>query len=263
MDLVNLRKLRLLFEDFPKNHHLVLIGRPNLLAALDLGVNQDIKSRVTYSVITKRLGPDAMRDFLLRELDRVGLGHNTLTSAAIDLVVLNYNGRRLLDLINRLLEFSKLEAGHAQISASPVDLNEMIKELSTSARPLAQQRQIELKVELDPDVPVIGGDIDKMDSVITNLLSNALKFTPVNGTVQLRTRRDDSRVCVYVQDSGIGIAPQDHARVFERLHACEAGRRRKVHAAGELHVGKRAVALEFVQDAQVDRVELHEMLQFE
>ena len=79
MDLANLRKLRLLFEDFPKNHNLVLIGRPSLLADLDLGVNQDIKSRVTYSVITKRLNPDAMREFLLRELDRVGLGHNTFT----------------------------------------------------------------------------------------------------------------------------------------------------------------------------------------
>ncbi|MBA4192846.1 MAG: hypothetical protein C0467_33205 [Planctomycetaceae bacterium] len=79
MDLPNLRKLRLLFEDFPKNHNLILIGRPNLLASLDLGVNHDIKSRVTYSVITKRLIPDAMRDFILRELDRVGLGHNTFT----------------------------------------------------------------------------------------------------------------------------------------------------------------------------------------
>ena len=55
MDLANLRKLRLLFEDFPRNHNLVLLGRPTLLAALDLGVNQDIKSRVTYSVLTKRL----------------------------------------------------------------------------------------------------------------------------------------------------------------------------------------------------------------
>ena len=82
-----LRKLRLLFEDFPKNHNLVLLGRPNLLAALDLGVNHDIKSRVTYSVITKRLGPDAMRDFILRELDRVGLGHNTFTRPAVDLIV--------------------------------------------------------------------------------------------------------------------------------------------------------------------------------
>ncbi len=92
MDLANLRKLRLLFEDFPKNHNLVLVGRPNLLAALDLGVNHDIKSRVTYSVIVKRLGPDALRDFLRRELDRVGLGHNTFTPPALDLVVRSADG---------------------------------------------------------------------------------------------------------------------------------------------------------------------------
>jgi type II secretory pathway predicted ATPase ExeA len=92
MDLANLRKLRLLFEDFPKNHNLILLGRPSLLAALDLGVNHDIKSRVTYSVITKRLNPDAMRDFFLRELDRVGLGHNTFTPPAVDLIVRSADG---------------------------------------------------------------------------------------------------------------------------------------------------------------------------
>ncbi len=92
MDLANLRKLRLLFEDFPKNHNLILVGRPNLLAALDLGVNQDIKSRVTFSVITKRMNPDAMRDFLLRELDRAGLGHNTFTQPAVDLIVRSADG---------------------------------------------------------------------------------------------------------------------------------------------------------------------------
>jgi MSHA biogenesis protein MshM len=92
MDLANLRQLRLLFEDFPKNHNLVLIGRPSLLAALDLGVNHDIKSRVTYSVITKRLTADALGDFILRELDRVGLGHNTFTQPAIDLIVRSADG---------------------------------------------------------------------------------------------------------------------------------------------------------------------------
>ena len=92
MDLANLRKLRLLFEDFPKNHNLVLIGRPSLLANLDLGVNHDIKSRVTYSVITKRLNPDDLRDFILRELDRVGLGHNTFTRPAVDLIVRSADG---------------------------------------------------------------------------------------------------------------------------------------------------------------------------
>lgn len=92
MDLANLRKLRLLFEDFPKNHNLVLIGQPSLLANLDLGVNQDLKSRVTYSVITKRLNADDLRDFILRELDRSGLGHNTFTRAALDLIVRSADG---------------------------------------------------------------------------------------------------------------------------------------------------------------------------
>jgi type II secretory pathway predicted ATPase ExeA len=92
MDMANLRKLRLLFEDFPKNHNLILIGQPSLLAALDLGINQDIKSRITYSVITKRLNSDDLRDFMLRELDRVGLGHNTFTRAGLDLVVRSADG---------------------------------------------------------------------------------------------------------------------------------------------------------------------------
>jgi type II secretory pathway predicted ATPase ExeA len=92
MDLANLRKLRLLFEDFPRNHNLVLIGRPCLLANLDLGVNLDIKSRVTYSVITKRLNPDGMREFIGRELDRAGLGHNTFTQAALELIVRSADG---------------------------------------------------------------------------------------------------------------------------------------------------------------------------
>ena len=88
----------------PKTTTSILIGRPNLLAALDLGVNHDIKSRVTYSVITKRLNVDDMRDFLLRELDRVGLGHNTFTRPAVDLVVRSADGvlRQARNLSRRL-----------------------------------------------------------------------------------------------------------------------------------------------------------------
>jgi len=92
MDMETLRKLRLLFEDFPKNHNLILIGQPALLGNLALNVNQDIKSRVTYSVITKRLNPDDMQAFILAELDRLGLGHNTFTQAALDLIVRSADG---------------------------------------------------------------------------------------------------------------------------------------------------------------------------
>jgi MSHA biogenesis protein MshM len=92
MEMDNLRKLRLLFEDFPKNHNLILIGQPTLLSNLALTINQDIKSRVTYSVITKRLSPDDMRSFIHRELDRIRLGHHTFTEAALELIIRSSDG---------------------------------------------------------------------------------------------------------------------------------------------------------------------------
>lgn len=92
MEMPTLRKLRLLFEDFPKNHNLILMGEPILLSNLALQVNQDLKSRVTFSVITKRLNPDDAKAFILGELDRIGLGHNTFTQAGLDLIVRSGDG---------------------------------------------------------------------------------------------------------------------------------------------------------------------------
>jgi len=87
MDVHSLRRLRLVLEDFPKNHNLILIAQPPLLAKLTLGVNDDIKSRVTYSVTVPRLTPDAISDFILGELDRAGLAHASFTPDALALVV--------------------------------------------------------------------------------------------------------------------------------------------------------------------------------
>jgi len=92
MDIVTLRRLRLMFEDFPKNHNVILIGQPELLNSITLSVNQDIKSRVTYSVITKRLNPDDMKTFILGELDRIKLGHNTFTEETLELIVRSSDG---------------------------------------------------------------------------------------------------------------------------------------------------------------------------
>ena len=114
MDMGNLHKLRLLFEDFPKNHNLVLIGQPVLLTNLSLAVNQDLKSRVTYSVITKRLHPDSMREFIHRELDRIGLAHGTFTEAATELIIRSADGvlRRCRNLcLSTMLEAVRASAG--------------------------------------------------------------------------------------------------------------------------------------------------------
>jgi len=120
MDMTTLRKLRLLFEDFPKNHNLILIGQPILLANLALNVNQDIKSRVTYSVITKRLNPDDMQAFILAELDRIGLGHNTFTQAALELVVRSADG--VLRKTRNLCLACMLEAVRAAEKTIDIDI---------------------------------------------------------------------------------------------------------------------------------------------
>jgi type II secretory pathway predicted ATPase ExeA len=87
-----LRKLRLLFEDFPKNHNLILIGQPALMSVIALTVNEDIRSRVTYSALLAPLAPDAMSAFILGEFDRCGLGHNALTDEALQLIVRSSEG---------------------------------------------------------------------------------------------------------------------------------------------------------------------------
>ena len=92
MDIDSLRRLRLLLEDFPKNHNLVLVAQPGLLTKLSLSVNDDIRSRVTYSVVVPKLAPDDMSRFLLDELDRVALAHSTFTEDALGLIVRSSDG---------------------------------------------------------------------------------------------------------------------------------------------------------------------------
>ena len=87
-----LRKLRLLFEDFPKNHNLILIGLPSLLSSLNLAVNEEIKSRVTYSVTLPRLNPDQIKDFIFSQLDICALAHRTFTDDALDLIIRSADG---------------------------------------------------------------------------------------------------------------------------------------------------------------------------
>ena len=107
MDVECLRKLRLLFEDFPKNHNLVLFAQPQLMQKMHLIVNEDLKSRITYSVKVPRMNPDDMKHFIYSQLDLIKLGHNTFSDDAVDLIVRSSEGiiRRTRNLcISSMLE---------------------------------------------------------------------------------------------------------------------------------------------------------------
>ena len=92
MEMQSLRKLRLLLEDFPKNHNLILSGQPELLYNMGLKVNEDIKSRVTFSTLMLKLNQDQLLEFILKELDQVQLGHNTFTEEALSLIIRSAEG---------------------------------------------------------------------------------------------------------------------------------------------------------------------------
>ena len=107
-----LRKLRLLFEDFPKSHNLVLIAQPSLMHTLRLTVNEDIRSRITYSVNVKRLNPDQIRSFIFEQLDLIKLGHNTFDEDALELIVRSSEG--VLRSARNLCVSAMLEAVRAR-----------------------------------------------------------------------------------------------------------------------------------------------------
>ena len=116
-----LRKLRLLCEDFPSSHNLVLIGQPQLLQTLSLSVNEEIRSRITYSVVLPRLGPEAIEAFILDQLDRAGLGHNVFTPEALALLVRSSEG--LLRRTRSLCLSSLIQAVRDQVRT--VDLKQV------------------------------------------------------------------------------------------------------------------------------------------
>lgn len=121
MDVHALRPLRLLLEDFPKNHNLILLAQPELLHKLTLSVNDDIKSRVTYSVLMPRLAPDDLMAFILEQLDRVALAHSTFTPDALQLIVRASEG--LLRRARNLCVATMLEAVRDRVRS--VDLKQV------------------------------------------------------------------------------------------------------------------------------------------
>lgn len=148
------------------------------------------------------------------------------------LEVVRVNANRLLELINQLLEFSKLEAGRAKLSPSNVDLNALARDLVSAAQPLADQRGVTLRTKLDTRLPVIAADAEKIETVLRNLLSNALKFTPAGGIVEIESQTLDENVQMAVTDTGIGIAREDFGRVFERFVQIDGSASRQYSGTG-------------------------------
>jgi signal transduction histidine kinase/putative methionine-R-sulfoxide reductase with GAF domain len=127
------------------------------------------------------------------------------------------SGQHLLSLINDILDLSKIEAGRMELELSDFDLPSAIDNAVILVRERAGRKGIALARTLDERVGAIRGDERKLKQVLLNLLSNALKFTPEGGRVEVRAAVADGMVEVSVADTGVGIAPEDQEAVFEEF----------------------------------------------
>jgi signal transduction histidine kinase len=127
------------------------------------------------------------------------------------------SGQHLLSLINDILDLSKIEAGRMELEAADFDLPGAIDNALTFVRERAGRRGIMLGRAIDERVGTIHADERKVKQVLLNLLSNALKFTPEGGRIDVRAAVSDGMAEVSVADTGVGIAPEDQAAVFEEF----------------------------------------------
>jgi signal transduction histidine kinase/DNA-binding response OmpR family regulator len=132
--------------------------------------------------------------------------------------MMSRNGERLLQLINQLLDLSKLESGKMELQVVKTDITGFLKTIAASFESLAEQNQVNYHIHFPEENIIAFADRDKLEKIVVNLLSNAFRFTPVNGTVSFSVENDDKRLRFTVQDNGVGMPKEQLSRIFDRFH---------------------------------------------
>jgi signal transduction histidine kinase/CheY-like chemotaxis protein len=135
--------------------------------------------------------------------------------------VIGRNAKAQERLIEDLLDVSRIMAGKVRLNVDPIEPIEIVEMAIEAVRPMAHAKDVALQITLDPDAGTVMGDRDRLQQIVWNLLTNAIKFTAKHGTVQVRLRRQDSSVEVVVEDNGRGITPEFLPYVFERFRQAD------------------------------------------
>ncbi|MDX6509877.1 MAG: hypothetical protein QOG81_1629, partial [Gaiellaceae bacterium] len=145
--------------------------------------------------------------------------------------VVSRNAERLLRLVGDLLFVAQLKSSTVVLEQAPVDLTELLGSALEGVTPLACERGIELALDCEP-LPSLEGDAGRLGQMIDNLLTNALKFTPPGGRVEVRGFKREDAVCVEVRDTGMGISEDDQQRLFERFFRTSQAQAEAIQGTG-------------------------------
>jgi len=154
------------------------------------------------------------------------------------------SGRHLLELINEILDLSKIEAGRMEVEPSPVSLPEILEYGLATVRERASRQRLSIELDVTDDVGTVWADELKLKQVVLNLLTNAVKFTEDGGSVFVTARIVGDEAHITVRDTGIGIAEQEQGRIFEAFQRGGRGARSSTEGTGlGLTLSKRIVEL--------------------
>jgi signal transduction histidine kinase len=142
----------------------------------------------------------------------------------IDVIDRNATAQR--EIIDELLDVSRIVTGKLKLDAKPVELQGIVEAAIDAVRPAAQAKNIEILTSIDPDAGLIMGEAVRLQQVIWNLLSNAVKFTPKDGRIEVRLRSVGKEIEVVVRDTGEGIEAEFLPYIFERFRQADSSSRR-------------------------------------
>jgi signal transduction histidine kinase len=150
------------------------------------------------------------------EIMLMGIDQELSEETMEDVQAIYDSSQQLLAIINDVLDLARIEAGRLEMEMQRVEVADIISAAQKSAEGLLVDDVVEFIVEAEEDLPTIWGDQRRIDQILNNLVSNAIKFTE-EGHVALRAYAEDHRICLAVEDTGVGIAEEDMDRIFERF----------------------------------------------
>ncbi len=150
--------------------------------------------------------------------------------------------KHLTAIVSDLLDASRLEAGSVELARVPVDLAKVIRLAMGRLEAFARSREVTIELEVPPDLPLVSGDARRLEQVVTNLVSNACKFSHPRGKVEIRCEASEHEVLVHVADHGTGIPPSAIPRLFTPFYQVDSSATRRAGGTGlGLHISRRII----------------------
>jgi signal transduction histidine kinase len=160
----------------------------------------------------------------------------------VDLSYIQLGGRRMLAIVNDLLDLVRIEAGGLTLRSEPVDLAQVVEEVRQDVQPQAAQRHLDLRIDLPENLPLFYGDGERLRQILLNLAGNAVKFTET-GSVEIAVEAVGEFVAFHVRDTGYGIPADALSQIFNAYHQADHGRASRQGAGLGLAIAQRLATM--------------------